>query len=229
MKRSIIGGLVLSLALLLVSFPVLSFTQNPSPSRQNPEPETEARINSLTNLIEFPSSRTGVRIDVQNLPLEDVLQEISQKTGIRFKVAPSLANQALTASFQAPDWKTGIETLLKEISTVTLWRKNSRMSEVILLRNRDGSEVFSSQPDDSKEPSINSENMPLTLEQLKIIAKGPFQSPLPAELLGNPQFSVFLRKHGIETPEDLQKTRKAMKVRKVARLQLRKLKEKGAN
>jgi len=220
MKGSIIKGLVLSLSILLVSFPALSFAQYSSPS------------NPSTKILGIDSSNTGIRIDVENRPLADVLLEISRQTGIHFKVAPSLANQTLTASIQAPDWKTGIETLLEEISTVTLWRNNSRMSEVVLLGYHEGTQAFSSRSDRPYKPSINAPKTPeilLTRKQLKTLAKGPFRNPLAPELLKTPSFKNFLLNQGVETEEDLKQVKKAMRVRKAARLKLRELREKDAN
>jgi len=232
MKGSIIRGLVLSLSILLVSFPALTFAQYSSPPKESSEPRSENPTEPPTNRMGIDSSKDGVRIDVENQPLTYVLMEISRQTGIRFKVTPSLTNQTLTASIQAPDWKTGIETLLEEISTVTLWENNSRMSEVVLLGNNDGSEVFSSKSDSSVNSSINSQNNPgflLTREQLIKLAKGPFRNPLPPEFLKTPPFKNFLLKQGVETEEDLKQVKKAMRVRKAARLQLRSLNEKSTN
>lgn len=236
MKGSIIRGLVLSLSILLVSFPALSFAQYSLPSKESPEPSTGIRTKSPTNHTGIDFSNSGVKIDVKNRPLADVLLEISNQTGISFTVAHSLSNHTLTASIQAPDWKTGIVNLLEEISTVTLWENNSRMSEVVLLGNHDGSEVFSSKPDSSVSSSINSQNtrkktaeILLTRKQLKKLAKGPFRNPLPPELLKTPPFKNFLLNQGVETEEDLKQVKKAMRVRKAARLQLRSLNEKSTN
>jgi hypothetical protein len=232
MKGSIIRGLVLSLSILLVSFPAISFAQYSPPSKESSQPQTESRAKSQAKRLGIDSSGTGVRIDVENQPLTDVLMEISRQTGIRFKVASSLTNQTLTTSIQAPDWKTGIETLLEEISTVTLWENNSRMSEIVLLGNNDGSEVFSSKSDSSVNSSINSQNnpgIPLTKKQLEKLAKGPFGNPLPPEFLEKSPFRDFLLNQGVETEEDLKQVNKAVRVRKAARLQLRSLNEKSTN
>jgi len=230
LKRSITRSLVTSLLFLLACFPISSVAQPTSFSKASLKSKVTPWTTLTANPIEIHSSNRGIRIEVNNHPLQDILFEISHQTGIRFRVASSLANQTLTASIQAPDWETGIETLLEEISTVTLWRKNSRMSEVILLGKYDESEVFSSSPNDSKKSSKSSQNNPLktllTKKQLRELAKGPYQSPLPPELLENPTYREFLNKQGVETLEDLQQINKAIRVRTAAKLQLRALRKK---
>jgi hypothetical protein len=227
MKRSIIRGLVLSLFFLWACFPVSLFAQTPSVSEVNLKSKPPPWTILTASPIEIQSSNRGVRIEVNKHPLPDILLEISRQTGIHFRVDPSLENHTLTASIQAPDWKTAIETLLEEISTVTLWSKSSRMGEVILLGMHDGYEVLFSVPNGSNKSSKNSQNAPLTKKQLRNLAKGPFRSPLSPELLETPAYREFLHNQGIETKEDLQQLTKAMRVRKAAKLQLRKLQEKA--
>jgi hypothetical protein len=232
MKGSIIRGLVLSLSFLLVGFPAPSFAQYSLLSKEIPESSTGTRTKSSTNHTGIDFSNSGVKIDVKNRPMADVLLEISNQTGISFTVPHSLTNQTLTASIQASDWKTGIINLLEDISTVTLWENNWQMSEVILLGNRVEYDVFASKPYNSQIFSKNSKNtavIPLTKKQLQKLAKGPFQSPLPSEFLEKSPFRDFLLNQGVETEEDLKLVKKAMRVRKAARLQLRSLKEKNTN
>ena len=65
----------------------------------------------------------------------------------------------------------------------------------------------------------------LSKAQLRVLAKGPYSSPLPAHLFEEPKYREFLAKHGIESLEELKVIAKAKAVRRAARQQLRVLRK----
>ncbi len=71
-----------------------------------------------------------------------------------------------------------------------------------------------------KNPSLVPDTV-LSKSQLRVLAKGPYGSPLPARLFEEPKYREFLARHGIESLEDLNVIAKAKAVRRAARQQLR--------
>ncbi|NIP99163.1 MAG: hypothetical protein GWM98_01145, partial [Nitrospinaceae bacterium] len=61
----------------------------------------------------------------------------------------------------------------------------------------------------------------LSETQLRELAKGPYRSPLPSNLLKNSKIRQFLAQFRVNSEEDLQDIRKAMRVRREARKRLR--------
>lgn len=72
---------------------------------------------------------------VTNGVLGEVLQEVANKTDIRFQVANKLVDDKITADVRADDWDTGVQQLLKNKSTISLWDADSNVIDVVVMQS----------------------------------------------------------------------------------------------
>ncbi len=121
--------------MLLVSATAFSFSQFFS-SDDTPKASTlekgKEQVSPKPSII---SSHEGVTIMVAEEILEDVLQEVANKSNIRFQVANKLVDSKITADVRAPDWATGVQELLKGNSTISLWDANSNVTDVVVMQS----------------------------------------------------------------------------------------------
>jgi len=178
----------------------------------------------------------GVSIRVNQIPLRDLLRSIESESGIRFQINESLIKDSVTADIQADTWTEAVIALLEDINRIELWEDDDHLASVRLLGNKEWSSVTSS-PTNSSSSNIQrtsntsrnssatsgsaSNQITLSKEQLQILSKGPYRSPLPENLYHEAAYRDFLGKYGINSQEDLKDRRKAMRVRREARKQLR--------
>ncbi|MFQ5482853.1 MAG: hypothetical protein ACE5ER_08845, partial [Nitrospinaceae bacterium] len=82
---------------------------------------------------ELAKSADGIRLDVQARPLNQVIEALSEQTGIRFQYPANLAATPLTATLQAPDWPTLVQGLFKDFSKIEFWSESLQESRVKIL------------------------------------------------------------------------------------------------
>lgn len=63
------------------------------------------------------------------------MQKVAKQTNIRFQVANKLVENRITADVRAPDWPMGVQKLLKDNSTVSLWDANSKVTDVLVMQS----------------------------------------------------------------------------------------------
>ncbi len=178
----------------------------------------------------------GVSIRVKQIPLRDLLRSIESESGIRFQINESLFKDSVTADIQADTWTEAVLDLLEDINRIELWQDDDHLASVRLLGNKEWASVTSSatnsptsnagstansQTSSSANSGLTGNQITLSKEQLQILSKGPYRSPLPENLYHEAAYRQFLGKYGINTQEDLKDRRKAMRVRREARKQLR--------
>jgi hypothetical protein len=173
----------------------------------------------------------GVSIRVKQIPLRDLLRSIESESGIRFQINESLFKDSVTADIQADTWTEAVLDLLEDINRIELWQDDDHLASVRLLGNKEWASVTSSTSNSSSTANTQSNSsansgstgnqITLSKEQLQILSKGPYRSPLPENLYHEAAYREFLGKYGINAQEDLKDRRKAMRVRREARKQLR--------
>lgn len=194
-----------------------------------------AFINSETRAAPgVTSSPEGVSIRVQQVPLRDLLLSIESESGIRFLVDESLFEESVSADIQAPTWTDAVLDLLDDINRIELWNDDDTLASVRLIGNKDwgaapvqtskattGRRNTGVRSKPSSNQSTSSVNITLTEGQLRELAKGPYRSPLPEKFYRDSAYRDFLGKYGINSLEDMKERKKAMRVRREARKQLR--------
>ena len=194
---------------------------------------------------EIATTPDGVSIRVQQIPLSDLLRSIESESGIRFQINEALLNNSVNADIQADTWTEAVLDLLKDVNRIELWLDDDHLASVRLLGNKESPSVTSpsanldfsnsnqtfNAPSNSSGNSLSVDQITLSKEQLQVLSKGPYRSPLPESLYHEAAYRGFLGKYGINSQEDLQDRRKAMRVRREARKQLRLLRkqEKASN
>ena len=181
-------------------------------------------------LAEVGATKHGVRIRVIGMPLAELLQRIEAETGIRFEFPEKMAEELMTAHVEAANWGDALDELLQDKNSIKLWDARKRVTSIRLLGTRNWEPGSASQPatlartapgNTAGSTNKAGSNITLTKEQLGQISKGPYRSPLPESLYRNLALRPFLEKNGIASEDDLKDTRKAMRVRREARKQLR--------
>jgi hypothetical protein len=177
----------------------------------------------------------GVSIRVKQVPLRDLLRSIESESGIHFQINESLLNNSVNADIQADTWTEAVLDLLEDINRIELWQDDDTLASVRLLGNKEWSDGTSLSTNsnssntmrgsisesNSSEYSSSGKQITLSKDQLQILSKGPYRSPLPENLYHEAAYRNFLGKYGINSQEDLNDRRKAMRVRREARKQLR--------
>lgn len=183
-----------------------------------------------SGLAEVGESKDGVRIRVVGMPMAELLQRIEAETGIRFDFPESMAAELITAHVNAATWKDALGELLEDKNRIELWDARQRLTSIRLLSTREwepGTAPPATAPASNRTTSARlappnaGGSTTLSKEQLAEISKGPYRSPLPETLYRNLSLRPFLESNGIRSEDDLKDTRKAMRVRREARKQLR--------
>jgi len=184
-------------------------------------------------------NKSGVQIKASGVPLGELLQYVEAASGIQFDVPDKLAGEMVSVDLRAKNWQDALAELLEDKSRLDVWDARNRLTSVRLLGNREwgtGSAPQTAAPaaitarvQPGAAPSQNTAaGTDLNKEQLSQISKGPYRSPLSEELYRNLTLRPFLEKFGIQSEADLKDTRKAMRVRREARKQLRLIRKKEA-
>lgn len=84
-------------------------------------------------LNEIRADAQNVRIRVQALPLGEVLDQVTAKSGVRFIVPQSLIVRSVTANIKTKDWKEAVQDLLTDFSRVEMWDEDLKKSRIQLI------------------------------------------------------------------------------------------------
>lgn len=76
----------------------------------------------------------GIKFDLEERPLADVLRWIQKESGIRFEVSEGLLEESIRARFLSPpDWTVAIRMLLRDFNKVELWDDDNHLTRVRIL------------------------------------------------------------------------------------------------
>ena len=76
------------------------------------------------------STSKGIQLHFKDYPLGELLKNIHDETGIRFKLSPQMATVPISINVEAKNWKSSVRKLIAEYSRIEVWtnqRKNSRI------------------------------------------------------------------------------------------------------
>ena len=167
-------------------------------------------------------------IKIINEPLPNVLQKVTNLSGIHFKVSDTLIGETITAKIHDSSWDAVVLKLLDSFNLVELRDGNGKLIKVHVLgwKSREFAAKVDKETVSIKKRPLKKSEISLASEQLQELAQGPFRSPLPAYMLHDFGLKDFLSLHGISSDEDMKNIPKAMRVRVAARRQLKMLQEK---
>ncbi|GJL77966.1 MAG: hypothetical protein NPINA01_09550 [Nitrospinaceae bacterium] len=144
-----------------------------------------------------------VKLWSQGRTLEDVLQEVHERSGIEFHLPEALRDDPVPVDIQASDWTSATLQVTREYSRIEIWSNDPQNSKVwILDRNPmyslfDPTDAFPSEVVENKiEPEFHLENAKKQSEPESIL------DSLPQELLSEPALWVYLQSLGIPLPDE---------------------------
>lgn len=136
-RKSLVGGMLLT----LVFFPMAYAELGSKTDTQALFPiETEPAVpgDQTVPLAEVRVDEKGISLHFQDFPLGEVLQNVGDRTGIRFKLPEDLALKPVSISVQAADWKTAVSKLIKGYSRTEVWTADLNTSRIWLFGDISG-------------------------------------------------------------------------------------------
>ncbi|MFQ5444871.1 MAG: hypothetical protein ACE5EK_09670 [Nitrospinales bacterium] len=164
-----------------------------------------------------------VTLRAQNELLADVLHKIQAESGIRFKLSSSLEGERISGKVQGQNWPEAVKQFLEGYSLVEIRDDRGKLTEVFLLgKNTEGGFKESEKVAGSiRKLPMSKEEMLLSKNQLRELAKGPFRSPIPAHFSHDAGYREFFAWYETQSPGDLNDVLHAMRIRVEARRQLK--------
>lgn len=156
---------------------------------------------------EILQDKQGVLIKFDSLELQEVVQEITDKTGIIFTLGDDIRNRNVTVDIQARDWKTAIDILFTDFNRVEVWTDDLVNSRIWVLQENSGSPptiVSRSRP--TRKPTVATQNRTTSWSRNKItdppeVVTNKTVSTLPPHILMDPGVLKYLQSVGISLPE----------------------------
>lgn len=236
LKNKIIQGIVICVAFLLLTDSAYSFKRIVSSSKESARISHSTKGKSFSGSNPFLASsmkigltETGIKIQVRNGLLVDVLQQITNHTNIQFRIADHLNSQRINVNIQAKNWDSGVERLLKDFSKVTVWDKFSRIENILLMgTNIEGSQTGSETAQFGDQVagyqiSKKKPNPGLSVSKLKQLVKIQPGNTILADLFADKEIRNYLKLKGIHSPNDLKQSKKRRVVQHLAKRELIKL------
>lgn len=239
--KNILKGFFVLIPVFVLGEPAFSLTKL-FPPPAVPNAKFAVHGESLKTILELTSTYKTealhkINIMINNEPLVDVLQKIAEETNISFRVPSYLFSKRITASIQASNWEEGVNELLKDMNRLSVWDKNSHLTQVAILSERNSSNVQNQRPSSMGLSKANLQHQaPFShtvassqhldqpsesnLKKLLHIHPG---GTLPGELFNDPDVNQFLKSNGIQSPKDWKEFHKARIVHKAVRKQLRQI------
>lgn len=145
----------------------------------------------------------GVSLQFNSIPLKQVLQTISSRTGLQFKLNSNLNELPVSSDILAPDWWTAVGLLLGELSRTEVWTGNLETSTVFIYQSTAYEDLLSSV-----------RHVKRTLSPMQKRNQAPDKTPLPnlegstkatltilpPHVLFDPGLLIYLKSVGIRLP-----------------------------
>jgi len=183
-----------------------------------------------TSSILIESTEAGIEIHVRNGFLTDVFQEIANHTNIRFNVASQIQNQKVTVDIITKDWDSGIDSLTKGFSRITVRGDRLEIKEILLLgkNNWDPQEDTDTSAFDNlemarRETDEGEKDSSLSISKLKRLIQIPQGRPLPSNLFDDREIRRYLELKGIHSPDEWEKPGKVRTVLRMAKKELKRV------
>lgn len=160
---------------------------------------------------EIRQDKQGVHIKFDSLELQEVAQEITDKTGIIFTLGNDIRNRYVTVNIRARDWKTAIDKLFTDFNRVEVWTDDLVNSRIwILQENSGGPPTIVSRSRPTRKPVAARQNRTTSWSPNKKtdppeVITNKTVSTLPPHILMDPGVLKYLQSVGISLPENMRR------------------------
>jgi len=143
---------------------------------------------------EIVATPQGIRIQLKNRTLHEVLQHVDHISGIHFSLSETMKEVPITMTFEAPDWPTAIRQLLQTFSTVEVWSESSTQLRQVFIIKRSEVQAL---PNETKDPS---EDASQKSEDAYLLGAPPASSlpPPPPPPSFPPPYDLEIRENRLE-------------------------------
>ncbi len=179
------------------------------------------------------SGVVGVLIKAKSVPLRVLLEKITIPTGIVFYIPENFLEDSISVDLEAETWTQAVQEIIKDYSRVETWGQDQQLAGVYVMEttNLDGPLPSSFKNNNSARFARGNRagtdtGIVLSKGQLVKLVRGPFRSAISPKLWEDVKLRKFLQQQGINSPEDLKNLKKAMNIRKAAKIQLRNMRKK---
>jgi|TARA_Y100000294_G_C8558141_1_gene337986 hypothetical protein len=126
MKKFIFAQTIFALIIGAQSFALADSLNKKSPSK----PGLFAKLLRKVTLLVRKTERKGNTQHQSFLPLEEVLKNISEETGITFILADSVSDQTVFTPDKTNNWKSTVKQLLRDYNTLQIWSDDLAKSRI---------------------------------------------------------------------------------------------------
>lgn len=185
---------------------------------------------SINSSILIESKEAGITLQIKNSFLIDVLQEVANQTDIRFDVASQIKSEKVNIHIIVQDWDSGIDSLTKGFSRITVWGGRSEIKEVLLLGKNNWNpqedsvtSTFDNLETAHRETDEGKKDSTLSISKLKRLIQIPPGKPFPSNLFQDREIRRYLELKGIRFPGEWKRPNKARAVLHMAKKELSRL------
>ncbi len=188
-----------------------------------------------------------VKINVENIPLKQVLEMINYHSGINFQGYSEQFDKKITVNIDANSWPEAIKELLIDFGKIevgdgkqlkTVWLLGGDHSEGPVWVSHSGSNGSRNgvngrkaalkdskySPNASKIPQ-SSINSPRLYNKLKRISSLSFNDPIPESFVNDKDLKPFFRQFGIRSIDDLKNKKQSHRLKKMAKRRVQAMEE----
>ena len=142
MKLIFVGMTVVTIIAFVFAYAEadLGFRANTKNPISAPTPVTTISKLSDSNYDQTPqssinSTSKGIQLHFRDYPLEGILENIHDETGIRFNLSPKIANDLISIDIEARNWKSSVRKLITDYSRIEVWTNRPKTSRIGLLKS----------------------------------------------------------------------------------------------
>jgi hypothetical protein len=77
----------------------------------------------------------GIQLHFRAYPLGEVLRNIHDEAGIRFKLAPQMKNNPIYVDIEAKNWEKSVKKLIVDFSRLEVWTNQLKTSRIWLMKS----------------------------------------------------------------------------------------------
>ena len=118
----------------------LGFRSNAENSAPAPSPLPMISNSFVLDSVLTPQSSInftskGIQLHFRDYPLEGILENIHDETGIRFNLSPKIANDLISIDIEARNWKSSVRKLITDYSRIEVWTNRPKTSRIWLMES----------------------------------------------------------------------------------------------
>ena len=140
MKRIFVGITVVAIMAAVFAYADsdLGFRSN----TKNPALTPGPIISKSSDFDDHPTPRSsinstskGIQLHFRDYPLEGILENIHDETGIRFNLSPQITNDLISIDIEARNWKSSVRKLITDYSRIEVWTNRLKTSRIWLMES----------------------------------------------------------------------------------------------